>query len=232
MEIPFSELATLEAVDYCIIGAGPAGITCARVLASRNRKVLLLEGGDHEWSEESQSLYGGETIGDTYYDLQDARLRYFGGTSNHWAGWCRPLDAHDFEGKGQAGIGRWPIRRMDLDKYFPPAAEILEIERPAPDIPLPGGMLHRISASFSPPVRFGEKYENEIVGSDSIILCVNCNVTRMTGAAGAVSSITVQDYGGARIEVKARNFIRSCGGIENSRLLLWRNVASDGAVLK
>jgi choline dehydrogenase-like flavoprotein len=194
MEIPFSELATLGAVDYCIIGAGPAGITCARELASENSTVLLLEGGDYEWSEESQSLYEGETIGDKYYPLQDARLRYFGGTSGHWAGWCRPLDAHDFEGKGQARIGRWPIGRKDLDPYFARAGEILEIDRPPPDIMLPGGMLRRIGASFSPPVRFGEKYKAEIIGAAHIILCVNCNLTHMSAADGAISSVTVQNY--------------------------------------
>ncbi|MBA4098058.1 MAG: hypothetical protein C0484_15005 [Rhodospirillum sp.] len=232
MEIPFSELASLEGVDYCIIGSGPAGITCARELAAKNRKVLLLEGGGREWSEESQSLYEGETLGDTYYDLQDARLRYFGGTSNHWAGWCRPLDAHEFEGKGPTAIGRWPIRRKDLDEYFPRAGEILEIELPEPDTVLPGGMLRRISYSFSPPARFGEKYQSEIIASDRIILALNCNLTRMNAAGSAILSITVQDYGGGSVEVKARDFILACGGIENSRLLLWSNLASGGVLLK
>ena len=27
--------------------------------------------------------------------LDEARLRYLGGTTNHWGGWCRPLDACD-----------------------------------------------------------------------------------------------------------------------------------------
>jgi choline dehydrogenase-like flavoprotein len=232
MEIPFAALADLNDVDYCIIGSGPAGITCARELASKNRKVLLLEGGGRMWSQDSQSLYDGETIGDRYFDLQDARLRYFGGSSNHWTGWCRPLDAHDFEGKGPARIGRWPIRRSDLDPYLPRAMNILEIEPPAADIPLEGGTLRKIDVSFSPPVRFAEKYQGEIAGSERIILCLNCNLTRMEVAGGAISSVTVRNYEGARADIKARTFILACGGIENSRLLLWCNVASGGALLK
>ena len=230
MEVPFDALATLEGVDFCIIGAGPAGITCARELAAKGRKVLLLEAGDRYWSQELQSLYEGEIVGDKYFDLDSCRLRYFGGTSNHWTGWCRPLDSIDFEGKGRAGIGQWPISHSDLDEYFPRAAEILEIARPAEDIPLKGGTLRRIFVSFSPPVRFAEKYEREIFGG-AIMIALNCNLTGMSVSGGAISAITVQNYDGARVEIKARTFILACGGIENSRLLQWCNVAAGGALL-
>jgi choline dehydrogenase-like flavoprotein len=231
MEIPFSELAALDGIDYCIIGAGPAGITCARELASKGRRILLIEGGDREWSLDSQSLYEGETIGDKYFDLDACRLRYFGGTSNHWTGWCRPLDALDFEGKGPDKTGAWPIRRSDLDGFFDRAAEILEIEAPAPDMALPGGTLRRIFISFSPPVRFAEKYWDEIAGSQRIILALNCNLTGMSVTGGAVSGITVQNHEGARADIKARTFILACGGMENSRLLQWCNVTANGALL-
>lgn len=232
MEIPFSELASLEAIDYCIIGSGPAGMTCALRLASKGRKILLLEGGDRLFSDQSQALYRGETVGDKYFDLDACRLRYLGGSSNHWSGWCRPLDAVDFDGKGPARVGRWPIRRPDLDPYLPEALKILEVARPPADVPLPGGMLREIAYSFSPPVRFGEKYDEDITASDSIVLCLNCNLTRTTVSGGAVSSITVENYEGQRTELKARIFILACGGIDNSRLLLWCNAASDGALLK
>jgi choline dehydrogenase-like flavoprotein len=93
-------------------------------------------------------------------------------------------------------------------------------------------MLRRIGASFSPPVRFGEKYKAEIIGAAHIILCVNCNLTNMSAADGAISSVTVQNYEGTSTRIQARTFILACGGIENSRLLLWSNVASGGTMLK
>ena len=49
-----------------------------------------------ELSEESQEIYEGPILGRDYFDLDIARLRYLGGTSNHWGGWCRPLDASGF----------------------------------------------------------------------------------------------------------------------------------------
>ena len=70
----------------CVFGSGPAGVTLARALARRDVPVLLVEAGSDEYEETSQEFYRGTVIGDDYYDLSEARLRMFGGTSNHWAG--------------------------------------------------------------------------------------------------------------------------------------------------
>ena len=55
-----------------------------------------MEAGGLEITVESQDAYLGTNIGQEYFDLDIARLRYFGGTSNHWGGWSRALDAVDF----------------------------------------------------------------------------------------------------------------------------------------
>src|SRR5471030_2685776 len=87
---------TVEA-DICIVGAGAAGITLARDLAASNRKVVLMEGGDLGYTSESQQLYAGEVIGHSSIPLDADRLRFFGGSTNHWAGSCMPFWASDFE---------------------------------------------------------------------------------------------------------------------------------------
>ena len=92
--------------DFCVCGAGVAGITLALKL-SKSFDVVLLEGGGLNYSEESQNLYAGRNIGQ-YYLLNGSRLRYFGGTSNHWAGWCTPMDAHDFDSKSYVEYSGWP----------------------------------------------------------------------------------------------------------------------------
>ncbi len=83
--------------DVCIVGAGAAGITMARQFIGQAFKVCLLEAGDIEFDARTQALYKGEIVGHPYYPLDAIRLRYFGGTTNHWAGACRPLDVRDFE---------------------------------------------------------------------------------------------------------------------------------------
>jgi choline dehydrogenase-like flavoprotein len=94
--------------DVCIIGSGPAGVTVATKLSRAGKKVALLEGGGESYDQASQDLYKGNIVGDKYYPLDVARLRYFGGTSNHWGGWCRPLGKEDFEAKGVFAKTAWP----------------------------------------------------------------------------------------------------------------------------
>ncbi|HET9069567.1 MAG TPA: FAD-dependent monooxygenase, partial [Amaricoccus sp.] len=82
--------------EVCVVGAGPAGITLARRLAAAGVRVALMEAGGLEFSDESQDAYRGTNVGMGYFDLDVCRLRYFGGTSNHWGGWTRALEAVDF----------------------------------------------------------------------------------------------------------------------------------------
>jgi choline dehydrogenase-like flavoprotein len=71
--------------DLCIIGAGAAGITIAREFQNGKHKVCLLESGGLEYEDQIQDLYSGANIGLPYYSLASSRLRFFGGTTNHWA---------------------------------------------------------------------------------------------------------------------------------------------------
>ena len=124
--------------DACVIGAGPAGITLARRLAAQGLTVALMEAGGLELTADSQDLYAGEITGLDYYPLDVARLRYFGGTSNHWGGWCRELDAYDFRPHPYAAFSGWPIAKSDLDPYQGEADAILDLAPPPgwPDLPI------------------------------------------------------------------------------------------------
>ena len=95
----------VENVDICIIGAGAAGITIAKEFKGTNKTVALVESGGFEPNYEVQKLYEGkcehkgifEKEGDEY--LFNSRMRYFGGTTSRWGGWCVELDDIDFEKK-------------------------------------------------------------------------------------------------------------------------------------
>lgn len=86
MFVELQQIVESDNFDYCIVGGGPAGITCALALSSPDRKILLLEGGGTEYTGDSQDLYRGVVVGDPYFPLDYSRLRYFGGSSNHWGG--------------------------------------------------------------------------------------------------------------------------------------------------
>ena len=114
--------------DFIIIGGGVAGITCAITLGKKKFTVLLLEAGGLEFSENSQKFYKGEIIGDQYIDLDQTRLRFLGGSSNHWGGKCRPFEKYDLDNPIIGKINKWPIKIEEIDKYLNDACEILEIK--------------------------------------------------------------------------------------------------------
>ncbi|MEM7169881.1 MAG: GMC oxidoreductase [Pseudomonadota bacterium] len=219
-----SSFSPRKSYDVCIVGTGPAGMTLALKLRAAGLSVFLAEGGEMEYSDDSQENYLGKVVGDPYFDLDVARLRYFGGTSNHWGGMCRPLEDRDFEGKKVSPITEWPIRKQDLDPFLPEAREVLEISENPPDTPFDAdGNLRRVHFVFSPPVRFAEKYEEQIANDSGLDTCLNCNATAIDYRDGRIASVHFENYLGHSIDVSAKAFVLACGGIENSRLLLHWN---------
>ena len=83
--------------DACVVGAGVAGITLAMELSKKGKNVILIEGGGKEETIKSQEIYGGLVTGDPYFDLSVGRLRFLGGSSNHWGGWSRSFEEIDFK---------------------------------------------------------------------------------------------------------------------------------------
>ena len=215
---------------FCIAGAGVAGITLALELAHAGKRVLLLEGGDIDFTDESQQLYEGDIVGRDYFDLDIARLRYLGGTSNHWAGYCRPLDDFDFEERPELDLKGWPITKADLEPWLEPAARILDISHDyADDIVVDNAdeNLRRIDVHLSPPVRFRDKYLQELKSNENLQVVLNANVVDIgvDTASGSVQHLTIAGFGDTdqRFDVSADVYVLALGGIENARALLNAN---------
>jgi choline dehydrogenase-like flavoprotein len=216
--------------DACVIGSGPAGITLARRLAAQGLSVALMEAGGLELTAESQEIYEGEITGLDYYPLDVARLRYFGGSSNHWGGWCHPLDAWDFTPHPWARFSGWPIAKSDLDPYQGETDSILDLPDPAgwDDLPIPeagkADFRHVLFRFSHPPTRFAEKFRAEIEASDRISLVLNANLVdlRLSDDLGGVSEAVFSGYPPEprRFSVRAGVYCLCAGGLENPRLLL------------
>ena len=214
--------------DVCVVGSGPAGVTLARRLAGHGLEVALMEAGGLEIAAESQELYVGELVGRDYHPTDAARLRYFGGTSNHWEGRCRPLDPHDFTPWPHHRLSGWPIGRAELDPYAAEADEILDLAPidTVPDRPVEAAEADSaaIRFRFSPPTRFNAKYRAEIAGSDRIRLVLNANLVdvRLNDARTLATEAVFRSYRpeDPGFRVQARGVALCLGGMENPRALL------------
>jgi choline dehydrogenase-like flavoprotein len=215
--------------DVCICGAGAAGITLAWFLSSKGKKVALLEGGGRRYSQQSQDIYKGNSIGQPYY-LDVFRLRYFGGTTNHWTGRCWPFEKADFRERIDNGLPGWPITFDEIEKYLVQSKKILGLPTEDTFKALPGSEID--SEIFEPdefyysnPVRFGEKYYEYLANAPNVDVFLNANVISISLGVDlqTVEKVEIRSFNSKQESIKASNFILSMGAIENARLLLYSN---------
>ena len=206
--------------DFLIIGAGVAGTVLAKSLVNSGKKIALIEGGGSELTELSQNSYKGFVTGDPYYDLDVTRLRFFGGSSNRWAGMSRSFEKIDFEREYLGNIYKWPIKFNDIEKYKKKACEILKISSEFNDNEEINSNIKSISFNFS-EVNFKEKYYEEFLSHQNIDLFINANLTKFNGKKRKITSINIQSYNGNKLELSAKKIVVATGGIENCRILLW-----------
>ena len=224
--------------DVCIVGAGAAGITLARALRSDRVSICLLESGGFNFDGGTQALYEGvlDAAGfDPATYLSSSRLRFFGGSTNHWEGMCRPLDPIDFAVRPWVAHSGWPINRDDLAPYYERAAGVLQfspfdegwgdVTLDAQSLVPPDGVLIGRSFRGSPPTRFGTVYRQELVEARSIDILLHANAVHLdlNEAGTSVERVQVAGLNGTRVTVTARLFVLATGGIENARLLLASN---------
>ncbi|MGB5094086.1 MAG: GMC family oxidoreductase [Parvibaculum sp.] len=225
---------TILETDLAIIGAGAAGITLARQLSGKDMSIALIESGGFDFDAEVQDLYDGETIG-VPYTIDTSRLRYFGGSTNHWGGWCRPLEAIDFEARDWVPHSGWPITRAELDPFYDRATKVCQLGSTEFDnaqawsndgknrmMAFPGGDIMTRFFLYSPPTRFGQKYRNDIGTAPNIKTYLNANVTEIVPDATGqtVEKLSVATLTGRRFEIRPKYCILATGGIENARMLL------------
>jgi len=232
-----AEKTLRKAYDVCIIGAGPAGITLALRLAEAGWRVVLLEGGGHEYSPRSQAFYRCTSTGLELY-AEETRLRYLGGTSNHWAGRCRPFTVSDFANAPPVDLPGWPIPYGEIERYLPAAMDIVDLPQGAEfrtvNAGLGGDEFDADRFLLSPPTRFAQKYAKALDETAGLDVFINCNCVDLDfdEASGQLKAAVVSDYARNRQRVVASTFILATGAIENARQLLNSTTLVGAGVIK
>lgn len=223
----------------CVIGGGPAGITLALELAKQGIEVNLFESGPLQLHEPSLDLNDGESVGLPYEFGYGHRSRFLGGGSNCWGGFCRPWDRWDFEKRAWVANSGWPFSMDTIAPYYRRAHKILQVPsenfdaafwHQAADGQLNGFALdaEKIQESitlFSPPLKFGKEYRDELSASKLIRVYLWANVVHIDSApiSGQVTRVEFRTLSGRRFFAQAKEYVLAAGGIENSRILLNSN---------
>ncbi|MFC3424732.1 FAD-dependent oxidoreductase [Rhizorhabdus histidinilytica] len=218
--------------DVAVIGAGAAGITVCRRLLAEGLSVILLESGGFDHEPGPSALNAGENVGEDYYRLEDARLRFFGGTTAIWGGRCAEFDPIDFERRPWIPHSGWPFGHDEIAPYYAEARAAFGLPRILPDL---AEALDPLLPAFAgdelatPTWLFDERFDRfSHANSRDLLDHPRCTVvTHATvreimaaGSARGVERLLVRNLAGRRLAVTARHYVLAAGGIENPRLLL------------
>jgi choline dehydrogenase-like flavoprotein len=223
-----------------IIGGGVAGITMALELEAKGIDAILLESGGRQADDATRDLCRGESTELPYRFADGCRSRFLGGSSNCWGGWCRPLDAWDFENRPWVAHSGWPISAADLAPYYPRTHRYLELGPFNYDIeqfvsamgrldvcrmPLPTGRVWDSISQFSPPTRMGRRFGGELERARHVRTYLYANVVDIEAGSEArhVRRLHCRTLSGKAFTASGRQFVLATGGIENARLLLASN---------
>ncbi|MFM7272096.1 MAG: FAD-dependent oxidoreductase [Actinomycetes bacterium] len=226
--------------DVAVIGGGAAGISLALALRGRGREVLVLESGRDSADERTSRLARADSTGEDY-PVELSRLRYFGGSTNHWGGWCRPIESSTMAARPWVGAASWPISRTDLDRHYEAAARLCELpidrsgrtewdwsywraefERSGTPPVLDDGVVTGSVFRLSPPTRFAPRYRDDLARDPGTRVVLGANVPRIAldERGDRVDHLPVRTVRGNRWRVRAREYVVAVGGLEVPRLLL------------
>jgi choline dehydrogenase-like flavoprotein len=206
--------------DIAIVGAGPAGIILAEQFKNTPYQVCVLESGGFAADSSTQQLAEGSLDAptpmlDKNYISQHS-VRHFGGTGSVWGGYCRQLDAVDFEQRDLPFAHQWPISKADLIDYYPWHA----LEKKY-DTQVIEGTALQVKYYERVVYPFDVLLKNLFVDDKNIQIITHATVTDLIQQRGnSLAHINVVSNNQKSFQVNAKVYVLACGGIGNVKILL------------
>jgi choline dehydrogenase-like flavoprotein len=229
------KVKNLPTAKVCILGGGVAGLVLATELSTHLSDIVVLEAGAEQFDIDSQEIYKAEISPEHYPNPQYSRLRFLGGSSNHWENNTSPLSEVDFKNREWINNSGWPISLSDIEPYYTKAAEYCGTKIDGyqtdfwsktlkkTDVVKNSNVLSTaIAKSSYPPVRFFTKLKSKLVSSQNITIYSNANVIDLNFdlEKQTVNQVIMESTPGKQHIIDADIFVMCFGGIENPRLLL------------
>ncbi len=241
----------LGGFDICIVGAGAAGIPMAKRLIGSGKKVLLLAGGQpHDRGrpeEKRQAIYKG-TVG-SFLEKVDpifsdrSRLNMYGGTTNHFGFWSRPLDPIDYVSRPGYREASWPFDARELRVYYQDAHHFGHFgpfnyddmdfwenvlyarcfsSNALPSNTLQGAIMH---AQYEETLHdFQVQFGEELKQAENITVLFNAHLLHIESKdktkVDYLECATIENSkGGKKFTIIAKDYVLAMGGIETVRVL-------------
>jgi hypothetical protein len=214
---------TTTTADFCVIGAGPAGVTVSEGLLLAGATVVMVESGG--WNEDpiteelNRGAADGPVINGYPRYLTDGRSRQVQGAAAKWGpGWIMPFLPIDFEPRSWVEHSGWPISHAELVPYETQAVRTFGFDPfPAPE---PDGSLRRVSYHFPPePQLFRAKFL-ELLTNPRFRVELGATALELYATGDRIDSVRCARLAGGELRISADTVVLAAGGIENARLLL------------
>ena len=126
------EALDADPYDVCVIGSGFVGTIVARQMASKGRRVLMIESGrgvtDWVMGKDLKQLADYEVEGDCHYPTTRTTARAVGGNSNFWTGRAERFQPVDFTaGPYTDPACPWPVDYAELQPHYLAAEKMLNV---------------------------------------------------------------------------------------------------------
>lgn len=253
MKIGAAELTSGKTIgaEFCIIGAGPAGLTIASELSRMGHETVVLESGvgrdaGSEENVESQLLNDGATTGHEYAGLRATRHRGIGGTTLLWNSPVSgqvgakyvPLDDWDYARRWDNAPDGWPVAASELEPWLRRAEMMCGLASFADetDIVKKVSVPTTLSEGFVQPRFYQLAAQSTLIDPLVSQLEAASNVQLIAGATaigiserGTEAVVRAVAHAGLQFAVRATFVVLAAGAIENARLLLVGDEAQSWA---